>query len=144
MGREPTRALGMTAAWCPGPPLTESTCTVAIVIWQHPEPEEGESCARLRRRWSLQVRTPKRGSLKAGETRVCRVLGVQKGQIGSDGEFRHGFAFHSFLGSREFLCLAERGWLGAGMLPQFGYPVNKNLFPTPPVLLLCLCTVAGG
>ena len=50
-----------------------------------------------------------------------------------------------FLGTREFLCLEKDvGLEGHALPPNTGYPIIKNLFPSPPILMLCLYTEAGG
>ena len=47
----------------------------------------------------------------------------------------------SLLGTRGFLCFAQENGLDQGnhQLLQNGHPVNENVFPSSPIIELCLC-----
>ena len=62
-----------------------------------------------------------------------------EGSLGKDSDF-------SLLGAKGISVFCRREWLGAGesLLPQTGHSVNKNLFPSPPIIVLCLLMAAGG
>ena len=86
---------------------------------------------RLERNGPVHVHVTTLDSKKAG-----KYGGVS---LGMDLEF-------SLFGNEGISVFCRREWLeqGGPQLPQTGHPVSKNLFPSLPIIVLCLCTVTGS